>query len=324
MKLKFFSLCCEKVILFAIVLFLITNSIFGQFTLTDSLAAFYPFSGNADDASGNENHGTVTNAVFTQDRNGTPASACYFNGSSYITVADANSLDLTSDFSLCLWLKPTDTSFLQLLLEKHYRGEDNDGSWSYFIDHGVVTFTASPYSDWRAHTGKITPDQWVFVAFTFEKASNTWNVYQDGILVNTGSSQYMILPTDKEVSMGYDHPGPFYPATYFFTGCLDEIRIYQRSLSASEIIELFNATSVSVSKYPNASNPLIIKIAGRNYKIESPTNQSSKIEIFDITGKLLESIYYTGHYSGTIDYRHQNIFFIRVSSGAYTQIRKII
>jgi len=49
--------------------------------LTTGLVAYYPFTGNANDASGNNNNGTVNGATLTADRNGNANSAYSFNGS---------------------------------------------------------------------------------------------------------------------------------------------------------------------------------------------------------------------------------------------------
>lgn len=46
-------------------------------TQTGSLIAYYPFTGNAGDASGHENNGTVNGATLVPDRNGNPNSAFF-------------------------------------------------------------------------------------------------------------------------------------------------------------------------------------------------------------------------------------------------------
>ncbi len=51
-----------------------------QSFLTNGLVLYYPFDGNANDASGNGNNGTVEGATLTTDRFGNPNSAYYFNG----------------------------------------------------------------------------------------------------------------------------------------------------------------------------------------------------------------------------------------------------
>ncbi len=53
-----------------------------QVNLQQGLLAYYPFSGNANDSSGNGKHGTVNGASLTSDRCGKANSAYSFNGTS--------------------------------------------------------------------------------------------------------------------------------------------------------------------------------------------------------------------------------------------------
>src|ERR1700721_3520704 len=74
--------------------------------LNTGLVAYYPFNGNANDASGNGNNGNVAGATLTADRFGNPNSAYSFNGkSNYIRVPNSDSLQLTNDFTLTAWIK---------------------------------------------------------------------------------------------------------------------------------------------------------------------------------------------------------------------------
>ena len=69
------------------------------------LKAFYPFNGNANDESGNDNNGTVNGAALTTDRNGETDNAYYFDGNSSITTTTANNLPIGNhDFSISIWL----------------------------------------------------------------------------------------------------------------------------------------------------------------------------------------------------------------------------
>ena len=56
---------------------------------TDSLVAWWPFSGNAIDSSGNSNNGTVNGATLTTDRFGNSNSAYYFSSAGCATRIDA-------------------------------------------------------------------------------------------------------------------------------------------------------------------------------------------------------------------------------------------
>src|SRR5580700_11950471 len=75
-----------------------------QSFLTNGLVAYYPFDGNANDASGNGNNGTVVNATFqTNGPNGSMALEFAGNTSSYVIVPESASLEPTNALSISMW-----------------------------------------------------------------------------------------------------------------------------------------------------------------------------------------------------------------------------
>ena len=72
-------------------------------TLSDGLVAYYPFDGNADDASANGLHGVVHGATPAANRFGSPDSAYWFDGiNDYISVEDSDLLDV-NEFTASVW-----------------------------------------------------------------------------------------------------------------------------------------------------------------------------------------------------------------------------
>ena len=68
--------------------------------LNDGLVAHYPFSGNADDHSGNENHLTVNGATLSEDRFGMTESAYSFDGADDYLFSNLD--ERKGDFTLSL------------------------------------------------------------------------------------------------------------------------------------------------------------------------------------------------------------------------------
>lgn len=90
-------------------LLLISYSLFAQVNLTQGLVAYYPFNGNANDASGNNINAVTTNATLTTDRIGTSNSAYYFDGAtSYIQLPYSNLYNFApqDSFSISVWVLP--------------------------------------------------------------------------------------------------------------------------------------------------------------------------------------------------------------------------
>lgn len=94
--------------LFTSLLLVFSIAAFSQ--VDSSLVAHYPFDGNADDVSGNGNHGAVDGPILTTDRFGEADSAYEFDGvDDIIRVMDAASLRLEDDFTLVAWVLPYTT-----------------------------------------------------------------------------------------------------------------------------------------------------------------------------------------------------------------------
>lgn len=76
--------------------------------ISDGLVACYPFTGNADDESGNGNHGVVIGATLTEDMFGNSESAYYFDGvNDYIRVPHSSDLNINTatGFTIGMWTK---------------------------------------------------------------------------------------------------------------------------------------------------------------------------------------------------------------------------
>ncbi len=92
-------------IVFSVVLLGTILAAEAQNSLTNGLVAYYPFSGNANDASGNGNNGTTQNVCFVTDRNGLPQGAlsCPSNNSCVI-IPNSASLGMVSNITISAWI----------------------------------------------------------------------------------------------------------------------------------------------------------------------------------------------------------------------------
>ena len=94
-------------------LVLITSAQVPSYVPTNGLVGWWPFNGNANDDSGNNNNGTVNGATLTTDRFGNTNSAYQFNGvSNNIIVTSNSTFDINSGQSITIscWLKHDLTS----------------------------------------------------------------------------------------------------------------------------------------------------------------------------------------------------------------------
>lgn len=210
---------------------------------TEGLVAYYPFNGNANDESGNNLNCDVKGTSMVSDRNNKPNTSMLFNGNSEMTKIDSDLFDLTNNFSICFWIYLNQANRFCYIIDKHHRGIDNDGSWGINISaSNYITFDATPFysSSSSPHTTSINASTWIFIVYIYEKTSGLWKFYKNGHLDTQGNVQFSIQNTDKNFNVGYDHFGPNYGSTSYLNGVLDDIRIYNRTLTEIEIQQLYN------------------------------------------------------------------------------------
>ena len=211
--------------------------------LAADLMAYYPFSGNANDLSGNGNHGIVRGASLTADRFGQPDSAYRFDGQDdYIEVADSSPLDLTFGATLSAWLfyelQPTQDFYT--ILEKSDPERDGHSRYGMWLKNDLAEFCVQPADltlPQRCLDSEITlePQQWHHLAGVSD--GETLRIYVDGALAGERSfSSSAISQNSFELFLGTDlYSGQI----IYIRGAIDDIRIYKRALADGEIRLLF-------------------------------------------------------------------------------------
>jgi len=198
--------------------------------LDSGLVAFYPFTGSAEDESGNGNHGSVQGPTLTEDRNGQPESAYHFaDGSDVIAVADSASLDVEQAVSFTAWIRPEVTSGIYILWREDVAG--GEGLFSFDIYPGVIRCGLKRPAGGSASiqgTTAIQQGVWQHVAVTWD--GTTMRAYYNGQPDGTSTFDGPMAVSDGDLSIGRYYTG--------FEGDIDEIRIYDRALSETEIGEL--------------------------------------------------------------------------------------
>ena len=174
--------------------------------LNDGLVAYYPFNGNAEDASGNGNNGTVNGATLTEDRLGNADSAYSFDGNNdYIEVEDDHSLDLTNTFTISLWIKQTSVRRLGYRLVDKVTAGVGDG-------YGLDTFDGKGGQGIRligaqkniAAMSTHSLNEWHYVAVTFLNGIS--NFYLEGIPDGSGNhGSTSVQVNDLTLKIGAAH-----------------------------------------------------------------------------------------------------------------------
>lgn len=210
-----------------------------------------PMNGNANDVSGNGHHGKVQGAILTEDRFGYPNSAYAFNGEDdVIVVPDHDNLDFDfSDFTLTAWFKRQPSDNHCYIVGKYRQGmfpgygmgfTGQNGSYAFLGDNNTENGFVQPVS-----LRQITDTEWHFLAATYDRSENL-RVYIDGRVYATNSitPETGSIRSDHDLYIGNLTPG------LGFKGSIDDVALYNRALSTSEIRELMMKLPFDIIQQP--------------------------------------------------------------------------
>jgi chitodextrinase len=178
------------------------------------------------DSSGNGNTGTIAGAAWTTA--GRYGGALSFNGGARINITDSASLRLTTGMTLEAWVNPTAVN--SAWRDVIYKGNDN-----YFLEAtstsggapaGGGTFGSAGAEVYG--TASIPTNTWTHLAVTYDGAK--LQLYINGSLAATRTQTGNIATSTNPLQIGGD-------SIYgqYFAGLIDEVRVYNTALTASQI-----------------------------------------------------------------------------------------
>jgi len=193
------------------------------------------------DNSGYGNNGTLYNTPTWQGSNNCKAGKCLdLNGTNqYIEVSSNTTLDLASVGTVAAWIKiPSSwsgSSYPNVVGKGANAGWDTDG-WSLYAfgpaSNAIGVGFRNGGTTLNISFTNTLKDQWVHIV-------GVWNgsmvlIYQNGVLKNSTGQAINPPSTSSPVTVGKDNGGQY------FDGLIDEVRIYNRALSAAEILQMYN------------------------------------------------------------------------------------
>jgi hypothetical protein len=228
-------------------------SVFGQvpnYVPSNGLLAYWPFSGNTNDQTANANHLTNNGATLVADRNGTANAAYSFNGAGNYLEKTVPSFVFSPSgtFSISFWInRPSTTGGVAMMSGS---GTANNFIWLFSGGAANNVFgTNKQQSAWIWANSPYSLNQWEHYVCMY--INGVMRVYRNGVL---------------EVSATYTHTGalstalPFYIGkdigTSYFNGSIDDIAIWNRSLTNCEIQKMYT------SQLPN-----IVSNAGPDFTV---------------------------------------------------------
>ncbi len=288
--------------------------------------------------------------------NGMKGSAMYFDGiDDHVFIWDSNSLDTDSSMTISLWIMPDSLASGGAKVMSKWYSAPSEGDWLLSLSSqdscggNCVSwyFGFANYSVYGNPNGwfsigppdldyYLTLGEWNFITVTFD--TGLVNLYYNGNLIKTDTSliKYTSL---NEYNTDDIYIGSLWNgySAYRFKGGLDEIRIYNRALSASEVNDIYNfVTSVenNVNKlpeefalsqnYPNPFNP--------STKIKYSVTLSSNvvIKVYDVLGDEVATLVNeekpAGEYKVEFDgiKLSSGIYFYQLKAGSYIETKKMV
>ena len=219
--------------------------------------------GTGMDWSGNQNNGTLIGAPAPIG--GINGNALNFNTSQSVSIT--NTVNLGNAFALCCWFYATAGGGINTLISNaNYVGGGGSNGWSLYLN-GYTTNNHAIYFEARnsstqsanTNTGIFNVNQWYHcvVNVTDKSSGAIQGIYLNGIsqtlAQNTTATNYQ---TSSPIRIGGQ-----IPPLPWYVGNLDDVRIYNRSLSPGEINAIYNQT-LAAANQPEGELPMLFYPVG--------------------------------------------------------------
>jgi hypothetical protein len=187
------------------------------------------------DLSGNNNSGSLTNGPTFSSANG---GSIVFDGTNdYANFGNNTSLDITETFTISLWLNPVRNNIESYILDK-----DTD-KYSIIIGYqsGFVNFFNGAYQPTAATTQiSISNNVWTNIVYSkdLNSLSSNWRGYKNSSNIFTATRSFTNSVSTNQLNLGTSRPGGL---NFAYGGNIAITQIYNRALSATEILQNYNA-----------------------------------------------------------------------------------
>ena len=264
---------------------------------TSGLIAWFGFTGNLNDSSGNNNNLTLNGGVVaSSDRADVANNAYSFNGTSgYLNVPTlSQTFTQSGAFSFSIWIKPQASTTTGVAMMSG-SSTSNMNIWNFQTNSTQLAMfgTNKQGSAWNwAYSPTFLLDKWEHYVGTYSNGSMT--LYKNGVQVATQTNSYTTATSAANplyIGRGLS------TTAGFFKGDIDDIGLWNRVLTAAEINNLLTSTlhtsevstKETIALYPNPAKDVI--------NIKNASIKDFEYTIVDANGRRVS----TGKASKTIN-----------------------
>ncbi len=202
----------------------------------DGLVGWWPFNGNANDESGNGNHGTVNGATLTTDRNGVANSAYSFDGlTNNINIPHNFKLNPQFPFSISFFGFTNQPKKNQTWISTNPYGITKGWDFMPYQNTGM-NLELSIDNNWKSFNSSyiFEINKWSHCVVVFNKSNAL--VYVNNTLIETFIYDGGLLTYGDKLPLMF---GSTVIGEHWLSGKLDDIAIYNRALSDQEVKQLY-------------------------------------------------------------------------------------
>ncbi|MGE4289767.1 MAG: LamG domain-containing protein [Salinivirgaceae bacterium] len=243
---------------------------------TENLVAYFPFDGEALESIGSLTPSVETGVTYVPGRRGQAYQGAELAHLLY-TLPASSKLKTLTEFSIGMWIKsplvtgdPEPTIFeigksddlfwgnLKLALNRLDANADSLQFKAFFLKNGV-TWSGQHVS---YSNSTFVVDKWMHVVFQYDAASSKYKIFLNGVQVTTNegvenrySEEGVALGELAFLNADVINIGAWRPKTEnnatdawmgWFMGNIDELRVYDKALSADEVKDLYDAEVTQV------------------------------------------------------------------------------
>jgi hypothetical protein len=210
--------------------------------LIDNLVAYWKLDGNSNDSIGSNNGTLVGSPSYTTGKIG---SAISLNGSSQYMTTGAFGISGSTARTYSAWIYPTQTTSLKTIIAQNPNNNPSYGQ-NCILHHSAVSngdlYFGFSNTDFYTSGGQISANNWYHIVAVYDGgtlSTSTVHIYVNSVsksLTKVGSFTVSANTTDSNNRIGSDS----FTSSRNFQGYIDEIGIWSRALSSTEVGELYN------------------------------------------------------------------------------------